>query len=107
MAETAPPVDPQQAAELLAYQEGAIVSRALLKAAGGVVTLFAFDVGQSLGEHTVPHDALILAIEGAADITVGGNVRRLQAGEILQLPGNVSHDVVATQQLKMLLVLLR
>ena len=93
--------------ELAAYQEGAIVSRTLLKANGGTVTLFAFDQGQSLSEHTVPFDALVQVLDGEAELIIGGKSAVARAGQTVLMPANVPHAVNATQRFKMLLTMVR
>jgi len=89
------------------YQDGSIVSRALLNKEGGSVTLFAFDQGQELSEHTTPHDALVLLIDGEAEIRIGGTPHRLKQGEVLLLPAGIPHAVKATARFRMLLAMLR
>ncbi len=95
------------AANLVDYQEGAIVSRALLRGPGGSVTAFAFEAGQELSEHTTPYDALVLLLDGEAEIRVTGTAHRLVAGDVLLLPANAPHAVKATKRFKMMLTLLR
>ena len=92
---------------LLQYQAGAIVSRVLLKNKGGTVTLFAFDEGQGLSEHTAPFDALVLAIDGEAEIEIAGEGYRVRQGETITLPANRPHAVRATTRFKMLLTMIR
>jgi quercetin dioxygenase-like cupin family protein len=92
---------------LTAYQEGAVVSRTLLKRGGGTVTLFAFDEGQSLSEHTAPFDAIAHVIEGEALITIGGTPLTLRAGEMVLMPANQPHAVHAPARFKMLLTMIR
>jgi quercetin dioxygenase-like cupin family protein len=99
--------DPVRLEELVAYQAGAIVSRIVLKRDGGSVTVFAFDEGQSLSEHTVAHSALVQVLDGEAEITVGGKRHRLRAGESVELPANVPHAVAAPTPFKMLLTMLK
>lgn len=94
-------------AEQIEYQEGAVVSKTLLKKETGTVTLFAFDRGQELSEHTVPHDALVYLIDGEGEFTVSGTVHRLGRGDILLMPGNEPHAVRAAQRFKMLLTMVR
>jgi quercetin dioxygenase-like cupin family protein len=94
-------------AALVEYQDDAIVSRTLVKNAGGSVTLFAFDEGQDLSEHTVPHDALVHVIDGEARITIAGTSHRVTAGEMIIMPGNRPHAVLAGSRFKMMLVMLR
>ena len=97
----------QSLSGLVEYQEGAVVSRALLKKQKGSVTLFAFDQGQELSEHTVPHDALVYLLAGEAKITIAGRAHRLQAGDIILLPADQPHGVSATRRFKMMLTMLR
>ncbi|MGC8551459.1 MAG: cupin domain-containing protein [Phycisphaerae bacterium] len=94
-------------AELIAPQAGAVVSRVLLKRKGGNVTLFAFDVGQELSEHTAPFDALVQVLEGEAKITIAGNPIMVRAGEVLLLPAGKPHSVYAQMELRMLLTMVR
>jgi quercetin dioxygenase-like cupin family protein len=93
--------------DLIDYQPGAVVSRALLKRHAGTVTLFAFDTGEGLSEHTAPYDALLHLVEGRADVTLDGKVLRMEAGELLELPARVAHAVKATERFKMLLIMIR
>lgn len=93
--------------KVLAVQEGAVVSRVLLKNKGGNVTLFAFDAGEGLSEHTAPFDALVTAVEGTADIDVADKTFTVAAGQVIKLPANIPHAVRATTPFKMLLVMLR
>src|SRR6202162_5800804 len=83
----------KQLVDLLQYQEGSIVSRVLLKNKGGTVTLFAFDVGEGLSEHTAPFDALVVVTDGEADIEIAGESFRVQQGETIILPANRPHVV--------------
>ena len=92
---------------LVDYQDGAVVSRTLVKKDKGTVTVFAFDQDQALSEHTVPHDALVQVIDGEAEITVGGAPHVVVAGEMILMPGNVPHAVKATARFKMILTMLR
>ena len=94
-------------AELVDYQAGAVVSTTLLKKETGTVTLFAFDQGQELSEHTVPHDALVYLVDGEAEITVSGKPHALEAGDLLLMPGGEPHAVRATGRFKMLLTMIR
>jgi quercetin dioxygenase-like cupin family protein len=93
--------------ELVAYQEGTVVSRTLMKRPSGTVTLFAFDQGEGLSEHTAPFDALVYLIDGQADIDIAGHTFRLQVGEIITLPANRPHALRAVSRFKMLLIMLR
>jgi quercetin dioxygenase-like cupin family protein len=92
---------------LAAYQDGAVVSRTLLKRAGGTITLFAFDEGQSLSEHTAPFDAVAHVLEGHADISISGTPLRVSAGEMVLMPANQPHALHAPTRFKMLLVMMR
>ena len=92
---------------LAGYQEGAVVSRILLKRAGGSITLFAFDTGQSLSEHTAPFDAVAHVLEGDAEITIAGTPLRVSAGEMVLMPANKPHAVLARTRFKMLLTMIR
>jgi quercetin dioxygenase-like cupin family protein len=92
---------------LVAYQEGSIVSRTLAKRTGGTVTLFAFDAGQALSEHTVPFDAIVQVLDGDAELTVGGNTVPARAGQTVLMPANIPHAVHAPRRFKMLLVMVR
>jgi quercetin dioxygenase-like cupin family protein len=92
---------------LVGYQEGAVVSRTLLKRAGGTITLFAFDEGQSLSEHTAPFDALSHVLEGEADISIAGTSHTVSSGEMVLMPANQPHAVHARTRFKMLLTMVR
>jgi quercetin dioxygenase-like cupin family protein len=92
---------------LAAYQEGAVVSRMLLKRGGGTMTLFAFDQGQSLSEHTAPFDAVAHVLEGEALITIAGVPLTVAAGDIVLMPANQPHAVAAPGRFKMLLTMIR
>lgn len=95
------------AAELVAYQDGAVVSREIMKKPSGNVTLFAFDEGQGLTEHTSPFDALVQVLEGEVEITISGKPQRLQAGEIILMPANQPHALKAIKRFKMILTMIR
>ncbi len=91
----------------IAYQENAVVSKTLLKKNAGTVTLFAFDAGQELSEHTAPFDALVHLLEGEAEITISGKALCLQEGELLIMPANQPHALKATHKFKMLLTMIK
>ena len=93
--------------DLLSYQDGSVVSRQLVKNRSGGVTLFAFDAGEGLSEHTTPHDALIVVLDGTADITVMGATHPVRGGESILLPGGKPHAVHAPERFTMLLVMLK
>jgi len=92
---------------LVAYAPGAVVSRTLVDKDRGTVTLFAFDAGQGLSEHSAPYDALVIVLDGRAGVTVGGRPVEAVAGHIVLLPANVPHSVRALERFKMMLVMIR
>jgi quercetin dioxygenase-like cupin family protein len=94
-------------AELVNYQEGAVVSRTLLSRGTGTVTLFAFDEGQGLSEHTAPFDALAHLLEGKAEIVVSGKPLLVNAGEAVLMPAHQPHSLKAITKFKMLLTMIR
>ena len=94
-------------ATLVTYQEGSVVSRQITKADAGNVTLFAFDGGQALSEHTAPYDALVHVLEGTAEVLIGGQPFILQAGQAIIMPANVPHALNARTAFKMLLTMIR
>jgi quercetin dioxygenase-like cupin family protein len=96
-----------QQAELVQYQTGAVVSRMLVKKPGGNVTAFAFDQGESLSEHTAPFDALVLMIDGEAEISISTIAHRVLAGQMLLLPAGRPHAVKATTKFKMILIMIK
>ena len=93
--------------ELVNYQEGAVVSRTLLNRGTGTLTLFAFDEGQGLSEHTAPYDALAHLLEGKAEIVVSGKTLLTKAGEAVLMPANRPHSLKALTKFKMLLTMIR
>ena len=93
---------PQGLAGLVESQNDAIVSREILKKKTGTVTLFAFDTGQGLSEHTAPFDALVHVLDGEAQITIAGKRHRVAAGELILMPANKPHALKAAQRFKML-----
>jgi quercetin dioxygenase-like cupin family protein len=94
-------------AGLVEYQSGAVVSREVVEKPTGTVTLFAFDAGQGLSEHTAPFDALVCLLDGEAEITIGGKPVKAKIGEMVVMPANVPHAVRAVKRFKMLLVMIR
>lgn len=95
------------ATALVDYQPGTVVSRTLVRKPEGTVTVFAFDAGEGLSEHTAPFDALALDLDGEADISIAGKAYRLSAGQLLRLPAGQPHAVKAITPFKMLLVMIR
>jgi quercetin dioxygenase-like cupin family protein len=93
--------------DLVDYQDGSVVSRQLVKNRSGSVTLFAFDRGEGLSEHTTPHDALMVVLDGRAEITVLGSVHAVREGEAILLPGGQPHAVAAPERFTMVLVMLK
>ena len=94
-------------AGLVGYQDGSVVSKTLIKKETGTVTLFAFDEGQGLSEHTAPFDALVCVLDGEAEITISGNPYVLKSGEMIILPVNEPHSLKAVKQFKMMLTMIR
>lgn len=94
-------------AELVAYGEGAVVSRTLVDRREGTVTLFAFDADQGLSEHTAPFDALVQVLEGEVEITISGFSSRLPAGEAVIMPAGEPHSLRALGRFKMMLTMIR
>ena len=94
-------------ADLVSYQEGSIVSREILKKPTGTVTVFAFDEGQGLSEHTAPFDALVQVLEGEVEISIAGKLHRVQAGEMILMPARQPHALKALQRYKMILTMIR
>jgi len=91
----------------IAYQKDSVVSKTIIGKKTGTVTLFAFDVGQGLSEHTAPFDAMVYSVDGEAEITVGGTLYVLKKGETVILPAHVPHAVKPLGQFKMLLVMIK
>lgn len=94
-------------ADLVEYQDGSVVSRIVVKAETGSVTLFAFDEGQDLSEHTVPFDGLVHVLEGEVEITISGKPFHLRIGDAIVMPANEPHAVKAVKRFKMLLTMIR
>jgi len=92
---------------LVDYQDGSVVSKELIKKEKGTVTLFAFDKGQGLSEHTAPFDAFVYIIDGKAEITIDGKVHSLALGETIIMPANKPHSLKAAERFKMLLVMIK
>ena len=93
--------------ELVDYQDGSVVSKEIIKKEKGSVTLFAFDKGQGLSEHTAPFDALVYVFDGKAEITIAGKPVLAQAGEMVIMPADKPHSLKAVERFKMLLVMVR
>ncbi len=96
-----------RAADLVDYQEGSVVSKEIINKATGTITLFAFDEGQGLSEHTAPFDAFVYLLDGEADITISGRTLRLKEGEMVIMPANKPHALKATGKFKMMLIMIK
>ena len=94
-------------ADMVGYQDGSVVSRTVLDKGTGTVTLFAFDRGQGLSEHTTPYDALVYVLDGEAEVTISGRLHRLGEGDGVIMPADEPHAVHAPQRFKMALVMIR
>jgi quercetin dioxygenase-like cupin family protein len=104
---THPLSTPHRIKDLLDYQSGSVVSRTLVKKATGTLTLFAFDQGEGLSEHSTPHDAVVEVLDGTVEVTIGGEPHRVSEGEGLLLPASVPHALSAITPFKMLLTMIR
>ena len=93
--------------DLVAYQEGSVVSRTLIDKKVGTVTVFAFGEGQGLSEHTAPYDVCVQILDGEAEVTIAGTVHHLAAGQMIIMPANQPHALRADKRFKMLLVMIR
>ncbi len=93
--------------DLVQYQDNAVVSTELIKKDAGTVTLFAFDKGQGLSEHTAPYDALVYILDGKAEITISKEPFTLQTGDMIIMPANQPHALKALEKFKMLLIMIR
>lgn len=104
---TIPPAEAFTLADLITPTPHGIASRVLARTSGGTVTLFAFDGGEGLSEHSTPYDALVLVLEGTLALTIGGQPVSATAGTIVWMPADVPHAVEATAAARMLLVMLK
>lgn len=98
---------PANIGDLVDYREGSIVSRTLVDDQSGTVTMFAFDQGQRLSEHTSPYDAMVQVLDGAAEITVAGETHTVVSGELIIMSAGQPHSINAVQPFKMMLVMIR
>ena len=94
-------------AGLLAYQEGSIVSRTLVDKPHGTVTVFAFDKGQALSEHTAPYDAIVHVLDGEVEVSISGKPSRVRPGEMIIMPANDPHALKAVTPFKMMLIMVK
>ena len=102
-----PGAETVMAAGLVNYQDGSVVSREIVKKPTGNVTIFAFDEGQGLSEHTAPFDALAHVLEGEAEISIAGQPHHLHGGEMILMPAGQPHALKALKQFKMILTMIR
>jgi len=93
--------------EMIEYSSGGVISKQVLKNQAGNITLFSFDQGQGLTEHTAPFDALVYILDGEAEISIGGNSNRVKKGESIIMPANVTHALQAVERFKMLLTMIK
>jgi len=98
---------PLAMARLVEYQPGSVVSRAVIQKKTGTVTLFAFDEGQGLSEHTAPFDALLCVLDGQAEVVISGNLHAVKQGEMILMPAGEPHSLKAVGAFKMMLVMIR
>lgn len=92
----------------ITYADGAVISKTLLKKETGNITLFSFDTGQGLSEHTSPFDAVVHVVEGEGSFIIDGDLKKVKEGEMIIMPANIPHDVQAAEQpFKMLLIMIR
>jgi quercetin dioxygenase-like cupin family protein len=102
-----PPAEAVDLKTLVTYVEGSVVSRAIVQKPIGTVTLFAFDAGQGLSEHTAPFDALVQGLDGEAELTIGGKPVRVGPGRLVRMPAGVPHALKALTRFTMMLVMIR
>ena len=101
------PAEALNLADEVEYAEGSVVSRTILQKQVGTLTLFAFDQGQGLSEHSAPFDALVQVLDGEAEVTIGGKPIMVKAGQTVLMPANVPHSLKAISRFKMLLTMIR
>ena len=92
---------------MVEYQNGTVVSRTIINQPAGTVTLFAFDQGQGLSEHTAPYDAMVYLLDGQAEIKISGKKHKLVTGEMIIMPANQPHALKAWEKFKMLLIMIK
>ena len=92
---------------LAGYAEGSVVSRTVVDRPKGTVTIFAFDKGQGLSEHSAPFDALVQVVDGTGEFTIGGKAEKVSAGELVVMPAGIPHSVRAVKKFKMILTMIR
>lgn len=92
---------------LVAYQSGSVVSRTLIDRKIGTITLFSFDAGQGLSEHTAPYDAFVQILDGSAEVIIAGKAQQVGSGQFIIMPANIPHSLKAVEKFKMMLVMIR
>ena len=92
---------------LVAYGNGAGVSRSIIKKKTGTITIFSFDKGQGLSEHTAPFDAMVNILDGEAEIVISGKPNKVKAGEFIIMPANKPHSLMAVKKFKMALIMIK
>lgn len=102
-----PPAEARDLASLVEYSTDSVVSKTLLGRETGTLTLFSFDAGQGLSEHTAPFDALVQIVDGEAELTIGGKTLTASTGQIVLMPANIPHALKAVRRFKMLLTMIR
>lgn len=107
IANTIPEAEVLSLTDLITPAPSSITSRILAKTSGGNVTLFAFDAGQGLSEHTAPFDALVMVLDGQLKLTIGGTEMTAGAGSVVRMPANIPHALDALEPARMLLTMLR
>ena len=99
--------NPEKLVDLIDYQDESVVSRTIVDKGAGTVTLFAFDEGQGLSEHTAPFDALVHTLDGEVEVTISGKAVQLKKDEMVIMPANIPHSLKAIKRFKMLLIMIR
>jgi quercetin dioxygenase-like cupin family protein len=99
--------EPIELVRFIDYSDGAVVSKTILEKKTGTITLFAFDKGQKLSEHTAPFDAVVHVLDGAVELVIGGKPIRAEAGSLVIMPAHIPHAVNAVEHFKMLLTMIR
>ncbi|MGE5480227.1 MAG: cupin domain-containing protein [Chloroflexota bacterium] len=99
--------NPMKLATIVDYQEGSVVSRQLIKKPTGTVTVFSFDEGEGLSEHTAPYDALVQVLDGTAEITISGTIHIVPAGDVIIMPAGEPHALKAQERFKMMLTMIK
>jgi len=98
---------PFSVSESVAYADGSVVSKTIIDKGIGNITLFSFDAGQGLSEHTSPYDAVVNIVDGASEITIGDTTTTVRTGEMIIMPANIPHALKAKERFKMCLIMIR